>query len=95
MIEHSGIVQILVAIGGVVVYLENRVFPRELNLLVWWFLKKRLEMSCFEKVMRRCFLLLDCFVALERLHVCLDLLLRLLAHCNSREVCPFLFVYCG
>ena len=39
MVEHSGIVQILVAVGKVVVYLKNRVLPRELDLLVGWFLK--------------------------------------------------------
>ena len=95
MIKHSGVVQILVPIGGVVVYLKNCVFPRELNLLVWWFLLQKLEMPCFEKVMRLCFLLLDYLIALERLYVCLNLLLRLIAHCDSREVCLFLFVYCG
>ena len=95
MVIHSGIVQILVAVGGVVVYLKNRVFPRELDLLVWWFLKQRLEMPCFEKVMGLCFLLLDYLIALERLHVCLNLLLGLLAHCDCREVCLALFVHCG
>ena len=95
MVIHSGIVQILVAIGRVVVYLQNRVFPRELNLLVWWFLEQRLEMPCFEKVVGLCFLLLDYLIALERLHVCLNLLLGLLAHCHSREVGLSLFVYCG
>ena len=52
-------------------------------------------MPGFEKVVRLRFLLLDQFIAPERLYVCLNLLLRLLAHCNSREVCPLLFVYCG
>ena len=39
MVKHSSVVQILVAVRRVVVDLENRVFPRELNLLVWWFLE--------------------------------------------------------